>query len=271
MSSPHTVLAETLASRYATFPAVTAVALGGSLSAGNASPGSDIDLYVYLTGPLGLDERREVMASRPVGPAELGNEFWEPGDEWVDQTTGICVDVMFRSTGWIEDRIAAVLDRHEAGLGYTTCFWHNVLTSQVFFDRGGWFAALQERARVEYPEPLRQAIVRKNWAVMRPNLSSYEVQIGKALGRSDWISVNHRLAALLASAFDILFALNRVPHPGEKRLLELAGRLCPERPAGFEAGVRALLSGAAGPPGELVSSLSLFLDEFEALVAPFRE
>lgn len=267
MSSPHIALAETLASCYAAFPAVTAVALGGSVSAGTASAGSDIDVYVYLDGPLTLDQRREVLASRPVGPAELGNEFWEPGDEWVDQTTGVCVDVMFRSTAWMEDRIAAVLDRHEAALGYTTCFWHNVLTSQVLFDRGDWFAALQGRTRVDYPEPLRRAIVRKNWAVMRPNLSSYEVQIGKALGRSDWVSVNHRLAALLASAFDILFAVNRVPHPGEKRLLELASRLCTARPERFEESVEGLLATGPDQRGEFRARLSRFLDGFEAFLS----
>ena len=42
-------------------------------------------------------------------------------------------------------------------------------------------------------------------------------------------------AAFLASVFDILFALNQRPHPGEKRLLELASELCPLRPATFAA------------------------------------
>jgi hypothetical protein len=55
------------------------------------------------------------------------------------------------------------------------------------------------------------------------------------------VAINHRLAALRASAFDVLFALNRVPHPGEKRLLALASRL-PLAPADLRSRVEAMLS-----------------------------
>lgn len=39
------------------------------------------------------------------------------------------------------------------------------------------------------------------------------------------MSVNHRVAGLIASYFDVLFALNRETHPGEKRLLAKANQL----------------------------------------------
>ena len=55
----------------------------------------------------------------------------------------------------------------------------------------------------------------------------------KAVARGDLVSFNYRVAALLASTFDILFALNRLPHPGEKRLLAFAAQHCPLRPAGM--------------------------------------
>jgi hypothetical protein len=113
-----------------------------------------------------------------------------------------------------------VLIRHEAALGYSTCFWHNVRHSEAIFDPRGWYRALQVRAQAPYPEGLRQAIVKKNHAVLRTMQSSYREQIALAPMGNDVVSVQHRMTALLASFFDIWFALRRQPHPGEKRLLD---------------------------------------------------
>jgi hypothetical protein len=85
-------------------------------------------LYVYASEPVALSSRAEV--ARDARQAEIGNSFWEPGDEWIDGETGISVDVMFRATPWIEDQLDRVLRRHEASVGYSTCFWYNVRNSQ---------------------------------------------------------------------------------------------------------------------------------------------
>jgi hypothetical protein len=66
--------------------------------------------------------------------------------------------------------------------------------------------------------------------VLAKTHSSYLYQITRAAERDDAVSLNHRVAALLASYFDILFALNRQTHPGEKRLVALVLRDCPLRP-----------------------------------------
>jgi hypothetical protein len=62
-------------------------------------------------------------------------------------------------------------------------------------------------------------VIAKNWPILHRNQSSYRRQIELALQRGDAVSVQHRVTALLASFFDVWFALKREPHPGEKRLL----------------------------------------------------
>jgi len=90
----------------------------------------------------------------------------------------------------------------------------------------------------------------------------------KALARDDAVAANHRLAALLASVFDILFALNRETHPGEKRLLERASAL-PKAPPGFGVAVETLLRLGAPPldPPAAVAAAHRLLDGLDALLA----
>jgi hypothetical protein len=58
------------------------------------------------------------------------------------------------------------------------------------------------------------------------------------------ISINHRLSALFASYFDILFALNRKLHPGEKRLVEFALKNCELLPSDMDANIALILTSA---------------------------
>ena len=83
----------------------------------------------------------------------------------------------------------------------------------------------------------------------------------KRLTATIWI-----LAALLASYFDILFALNRVLHPGEKRLLAFAQRDCALLPEAYEADVGAVLSAAGSAHAQLIERLNQLLDRLDALL-----
>jgi hypothetical protein len=238
-------LANQIAAAYACLPDVQAVAIAGSQTTGFAGLESDIDLYVYSDAAVPVTERRRISSAN-AARYEVDNQFWESGDEWIDSDTGIKADVMFRSRTWMEEQIERLLVRHEASVGYSTCFWHNLLVSQALFDRQGWFAALQERAVVPYPEELRRAIVAKNFPILDGVLSAYTHQIEHAVRRGDAVSVNHRVAAFLASYFDILFAVNKVPHPGEKRLLMLATTLCRRCPDDMQHQIKELLQAAGG-------------------------
>jgi hypothetical protein len=235
-------LAQTIASKYAGIPSVETVALAGSLTTHMADPKSDIDLYVYADEILPLPPRYEI-ASGNASSVDFNNTTWEAGDEWVDAESGIKVDVMFREKMWMREVLENMLVRHQAQTGYTTCFWHNVLNSQILFDRNGWFADLQLWANQPYPDGLREAIVAKNYPILADTQSSYVAQISKAIERGDVVSVNHRVTEFLASYFDVLFAINQQPHPGEKRLLAFIEKLCPVRPPNCMAQVQTLVAG----------------------------
>lgn len=244
--SPVESLAVSLARRYAVFPGVAAVALGGSRAAGLAAPDADLDLYVYAE-PVPPIHLRAALAGSSER-RELDHHVWETGDAWVDGATGVVVDVTYRAPGWIEGELARVLDRHEASVGYSTAIWHNVRAARSLVDRDGWFAALQARARVPYPPALVRAIVAKNHPLLRRSLFSFLRQTEGAIARGDAVAVQHRLTAFFSSYLDVLFALNREPHPGEKRLVRYAEARSPRRPPDFAGRVEALLAAAAPPP-----------------------
>ena len=227
--------------------------LAGSRGGGTSDPESDFDIYVYASAEVPVEFRRGLLGDG----AEIDNRFWEPGDEASNLAAGLKLDIMYRSPKWIEDQIDRVLVRHEASIGYTTCFWFNVLHSELLFDREGWFEHLRDRAHVAYPDELRRAVIAKNWPILRRNQSSYRRQIERALQRGDEVSVQHRVTALLASFFDVWFALERKPHPGEKRLL----RYLPE-PWGRL--VRAVLNAQAEA---LLTQIDPLLNQLDARLA----
>jgi predicted nucleotidyltransferase len=258
-------IAQRITRKFASMLQVEAVAMAGSRISGSADGASDVDLYVYVTEDIRLDERSRIAAGAPH--AEIGNATWEPGDEWIDYETGTPIDVMFRHLRWIEEQLDRVLVQHQASVGYSTCFWYNVLHSRALFDRRGWFADLQKRAAVTYPPQLRKAIIAKNYPLLRRNQSSYLHQIELAIKRNDPVSVNHRVAALLASYFDVLFALNELPHPGEKRLLEHATASCKKLPVGMERQVRELLVAIATADGRMAERINTLVNGLDDLLA----
>ncbi len=263
--SDRIALAQHIANAYAALSHVEAVVLAGSQTTGIADSGSDLDLYIYTHTALSLADRR-MVARAFADRLELDNQFWEPGDEWIDRTTGICFDVMFRHLAWIEDQLDRVLVRRAGSVGYSTCFWHNTRTALALFDRNGWFAALQQRASQPYPPELRQAIIAKNHPILRRNLSSYRHQLERAIAHNDLVSINHRISALLASYFDILFALNRVLHPGEKRLVSFAVTACAHVPPGMAEQIHALIQAGAVGDSMVIEAVDTLIEALDQLL-----
>jgi hypothetical protein len=256
-----------LAAALASLPGVTAVVLGGSWATGQAAPGyaSDLDLYVYAPTEPGLAERREIARQQaaPATPVEIGNTYWEPGDEWTHRS-GVPVDVMYRTLAWLDAELDRVLVDHRASLGYSTSIWHNVRWSAPVVDPDGWYLRVQERAAGPYPEPLRAAILGRNVPLLRDAIPALSRQLVTAGGRGDRVGMLDRAAALLVSYFDVLFALNRVTHPGEKRQLSWATRTCPWRPEHLDELVERFAAAVGGDPATVPAAT-------DALVHPLLE
>ena len=265
-SSPESVqwLAVRLADRYSKLSQVEAVAFAGSQTNQVADTGSDIDLYIYVTEEIPIEVRRELTTSSSTH-MDINNQFWEHSDEWLDKASGIKVDLTFRHTRWIEQQLEHSFEHHEASVGYSTCFWHNILTSKTLFDKNGWFTALKNKAQQPYPEALRDNIIAKNYPILRDNLSAYLHQLSYAVRRSDDISINHRIAALLASYFDIIFAVNRLPHPGEARLLQITESRCQELPKSMREQVTGLLKANLGE-GNVIDCANALIDSLDELL-----
>ncbi|HEY52742.1 MAG TPA: DUF4037 domain-containing protein [Caldilineae bacterium] len=238
-------LADKIAEEFKNISGVETIALGGSQASGAIDHQSDVDLYIYSKEIIPLSKRQAVIEKLGASRVDLNLTFWDTGDEWFDLETGIEVDVMYWSPVWIEEQIERVLTKHQASMGYTTCFWRTVKNSKILFDCDGWFEALQKKSNRPYPEQLKRAIVAKNHPILRVVIPSYYAQIKKALGRRDLVSVNHRVAAMFASYFDVLFALNEVLNPGEKKIIKFVQAECSKIPIDLERQIDDILQSAA--------------------------
>ena len=233
-----TVNVDALFEELSRLPQVEAIALGGSRATGRNDEKSDYDVYVYLTAPL-EEAYRRVILSKYCSYMEIGNTFWELEDD-VTLLDGIDMDIIYRNLEDFARGIASVVDDCTAWNGYTTCMWHNLITSRILFDRTGRLQKLQARYQIPYPQKLKENIISRNLNLLSGMLPSFDTQILKAENRGDLVSVNHRVTEFLASYFDTLFALNEMTHPGEKRMQHICAKECNILPEHFDSNLNRL-------------------------------
>ena len=241
-----TVNVDALFEELSRLPQVEAIALGGSRATGRNDAKSDYDVYIYLTGPVEETCRRTIL-SKYCRYMEIGNTFWELEDD-VTLLDGIDMDIIYRNLEDFARGIASVVDDCTAWNGYTTCMWHNLITSRILFDRTGRLQKLQARYRIPYPQKLKENIISRNLNLLSGMLPSFDTQIQKAENRGDLVSVNHRVTEFLASYFDILFALNEMTHPGEKRMQDICTKECRILPQHFDSNLNRLFDGMFRQP-----------------------
>lgn len=250
---------------FAALPEVEAIALGGSRAGENYDEKSDYDLYIYCTG-IPHESVRERILETCCRYMEIGNSFWELEDDCTLKD-GTDVDVLYRNLGDFSQTVRSVVEEHIAYNGYTTCMWHNLLHSRILYDKNGELENLQNKYQIPYPDDLRNNIIRKNLHLLTGNLPSYDTQIKKALERKDMISVNHRTAAFLESYFDIIFAMNKLTHPGEKRMVQYAKEQAAILPANFEKNLDRLFENMFVDSEKMLQTLGEIITELKKLLS----
>ena len=253
-----------LFSELAALPEIEAIALGGSRAGSHFDETSDYDVYLYCTGPVGEEIRRNIL-SKYCSYMEIGNHFWEYEDNCTLKN-GIDIDILYRNLDDFTADVADVVEGCHGRNGYTTCMWHNLRTCKTIYDKNGRLAAAKQRFDVPYPARLREDIVTRNRKLLRDSMPAYEAQINKAVKRGDQVSINHRVSAFLESYFDLLFALNEQTHPGEKRLVQLCRESCPLLPDHFEENLRTLFSHMFTAPEKIREDLDRILTAMAKIV-----
>ena len=251
--------------RFSQLAEVKAIALGGSQATGQVGANSDYDIYIYVRENISAGKRLEFGLE--FSPNAQIVDYWGPGLEWDDPESNIHIDTIYFETSWIEAQLNKTLVQCEASLGYSTCFWHTVRVSQILYDPDQWFARLQQQAQVPYPDLLAQRIIALNLPVLRDSFSSYRRQIAKAVQRHDAVDLQHKVSSYLASVFDILFAVNRIPHPGEKRLIDLTERQCALLPPNLRQKIEAILADIINNPPAVVSAVDALTSAIVTLLS----
>ena len=285
----------TVIEKFSKIKEVKAIVIGGSDAAKTNDVLSDYDIYIFSDVEVPLNLREEI-AKEFSDNYEIHNTFYGDGDEWYSRETvkssspplsaslnrepsvaalsntpleslehesfsdRKVFDLMYWNRKWLEDIVESIWVRHDAWGGYTTAFLYTVKNARIKYDPDGWFQALQEKLNTPYPQELANNIVLKNRLMIKDKISaSFREQIEKAVKRNDYVSINHRTAAFLAGYFDIIFAVNKILHPGEKRLVNFALKNCTLLPRDFEKNVNDLCCCENKPLAEICQNLDEFL------------
>lgn len=254
---------ESIMEQYQKFEQVEAIAIGGSSAAKTSDEISDLDIYIFVSQDIPTDKRLEIVKT-VSSKYEVGGEYFGAGDEYLVDKLGVQYDVMFWNTNWFKETIKNIWEKHYPSNGYTTCFLYTLKNFQIIFEKNNLLTELKQKINSPYPQKLKNNIIKRNIMLLKDKpFASYYEQIKKAMEREDIVSVNHRIAAFLASYFDIIFAKNELLHPGEKRLIKYAKSNCKILPDDFENNINQLLQ---QPNSETLKILDSMVDNLRIIL-----
>ena len=141
---------------------------------------------------------------------------------------------MFWNINWFSQTIENVWINHYPSNGYTTCFLYTLDNFQILFEKNEYLTKLKHIIDTPYPEELKNNIIQRNMMLMyqKPFASYYE-QIEKLL------------------------------HPGEKRLINFAKCNCKRLPGDFEKNIMDLLT---FPSSRTLQILKIMIENLQNII-----
>jgi hypothetical protein len=248
----------------ADLPGFVAISLGGSVASGLADESSDLDLHIYWRAPLATPAERAARLAQIADAGSVEVEILDWGREDNLRIGGRRAELVYTP---LDELCAEVEQAYGEGLiseGYTTARLYYVASGQPLHDPVGELSLLRERLLDGYPEPTRRLLLRYHPALLRVYLGHLRL----AQSRGDLLAVQHRRYTVQMVFFNLLFALNRRYHPGEKRLL-IHGERCPLRPADLAYRWSHAARLAADDPA-LAETLASMIDDLNCLIEANR-
>ena len=244
---------------------IQALVLGGSRTTEQIDEKSDYDFYFYSESGIDQNIRRKILLKH-CKYFEIGNNYWELGDSG-KLNCGIDFEIIYRVLQQFVKTVADVVENYNAYNGFTTCLWYNVLNSKIIFDKDNVFKKIKERFSIPYPKKLKENIIKRNVALLSDSLISYDKQIITSVYRKDIVNLNNRISAFLASYFDVIFAINELPNPGEKRLMEICLNKCKVLPDGFEKNINGLIQNMGNNESVILEIVNNIIYELKKILA----
>jgi hypothetical protein len=204
-------------------PGMVGVSLGGSAQAGLADGDSDIDLHVYWRAPLAEPNERAARLKAIADSVHVDIRSWGLEDHLTIK--GRSAELIYVHLDDLRTHVEQAYGEGLNGEGYTTAVLYSVAECTLLHDPSGIVALIRDRLRAQYPDATRRVLLQHN----PPLLQTYLKHLRLAQRRGDLLSVQHRRYTVQMVYFNLLFALNKRYHPGEKRL-HIHGERCPIRP-----------------------------------------
>jgi hypothetical protein len=225
-----------------------AIALGGSYAKGTADDEADVDLYLFAHAVLPKQERTRIASA--FSPGIEGIRSWGDDAPFTNVGTdfrfrGRNVECWLRNVEHIERSIAECRDgvvRREFVTWTTTGFYNHCclsdLTVMVPLDDPFGIIARWKSQVATYPPKLRQAIVNQHLSAAEFWPENFHYL--SAIERQDVIYATGIVQQVVHNLVQVLFALNEVYFPGDKKL-DVALAHLPRQPNRLCERIRALL------------------------------